>query len=154
MIPVMNGKKRNEVTMARIDTDGLEQELRCACCYNPVKSETGCDGGCMVDGDEFNRIKDTIFKRIKKDDRPRWIPVTNGRGGHECSRCREYAPCHQNGSEYLSTFCPNCGEILYHRDEETFGRMGGILDKLEKRVHALADTYVVQTQKGNDEGKD
>lgn len=110
--------KRTEVSMARIDTDGLEEELRCACCYNPVKSETGCDGGCMVDGDEFNRIKDTIFKRIKKDDKPRWIPVTNGRGGHECSRCHEYAPCYQDGSEHLSAFCVLCGAKMERGEEE------------------------------------
>lgn len=38
-----------------------------------------------------------------------WIPVTNGRGGHECSRCHEYAPSYQAGNEYLSRFCPFCG---------------------------------------------
>lgn len=38
-----------------------------------------------------------------------WIPVTNGRGGHECSKCHQYAPSYQSGSEYLSRFCPSCG---------------------------------------------
>ena len=38
-----------------------------------------------------------------------WIPVTNGRGGHECSRCHQYAPSYQAGNEYLSRFCPFCG---------------------------------------------
>ena len=38
-----------------------------------------------------------------------WIPVTNGRGGHECSRCHEYAPSYQSGNEYLSRFCTSCG---------------------------------------------
>lgn len=39
----------------------------------------------------------------------RWIPVTNGRGGHECSRCHDYAPSYQSGDEYLAKYCPNCG---------------------------------------------
>jgi hypothetical protein len=39
----------------------------------------------------------------------KWIPVTNGRGGSECNVCHAYAPCAQNGTEYNSHFCPNCG---------------------------------------------
>ena len=39
----------------------------------------------------------------------RWIEVINGRGGHECDLCYEYAPSYQSGDEYLSQYCPNCG---------------------------------------------
>lgn len=38
----------------------------------------------------------------------RWIPVTNGRGGHKCNRCGCYAPSYQSGTEWLSNFCPEC----------------------------------------------
>ena len=38
-----------------------------------------------------------------------WIKVTNGRGGHECDLCYEYAPSYQTGEEYLTNYCPNCG---------------------------------------------
>ena len=38
-----------------------------------------------------------------------WIPVTNGRGGHECNKCHEYAPSYQNSDEHLTRFCPYCG---------------------------------------------
>ena len=38
-----------------------------------------------------------------------WIPVTNGRGGFECDQCHNYAPSYQDGVEWLSGFCPNCG---------------------------------------------
>ena len=38
-----------------------------------------------------------------------WVGVAHGRGGHECSKCRGYAPSFQNGVEYLSNYCPNCG---------------------------------------------
>ena len=37
-----------------------------------------------------------------------WIPVTNGRGGHQCDRCGCYAPSYQSGAEWLSNFCPEC----------------------------------------------
>jgi len=38
-----------------------------------------------------------------------WIPVTNGRGGHECDQCHNYAPSFQTGDERLSDFCCCCG---------------------------------------------
>ena len=37
-----------------------------------------------------------------------WIPVTNGRGGHQCDKCGCYAPSYQSGTEWLSNFCPEC----------------------------------------------
>jgi len=42
----------------------------------------------------------------------RWIPVTNGRGGHECDLCHNYAPSWQTGEEHLTDFCPNCGAYM------------------------------------------
>ena len=48
-----------------------------------------------------------------------WIPVTNGRGGFECDQCHNYAPSYQDGVEWLSGFCPNCGAKM---DEEIEGR--------------------------------
>ena len=41
--------------------------------------------------------------------RGEWVGVAHGRGGHECSKCRDYAPSFQNGAEYLSNYCTNCG---------------------------------------------
>lgn len=48
----------------------------------------------------------------------RWIPTASGKGRHECSRCHEYAPCYQDGSEHLSTFCVLCGAKLERGEEE------------------------------------
>ena len=42
----------------------------------------------------------------------RWISVTNGRGGHECDLCHNYAPAWQTGEERLTDFCPNCGAYM------------------------------------------
>lgn len=41
--------------------------------------------------------------------RGKWMPVTNGRGGHECDQCHEYAPSWQTGEEHLTNYCPYCG---------------------------------------------
>lgn len=48
----------------------------------------------------------------------RWIPVTNGRGGHCCNRCNGYAPSYMNGDEHLSDFCPFCGADMIGDDNE------------------------------------
>jgi hypothetical protein len=48
----------------------------------------------------------------------RWIRVDNGRGGHRCSMCDEYAPSYQSGNEYLSNYCPNCGARMKQEGEK------------------------------------
>ena len=48
-------------------------------------------------------------KWLKSQKSGKWIKVTNGRGGHECDICHEYAPSYQDGDEYLTKYCPNCG---------------------------------------------
>lgn len=48
-----------------------------------------------------------------------WIKVTNGRGGHECDLCHEYAPSYQSGDEYLSKYCPSCGERMIEPQERS-----------------------------------
>ena len=47
-----------------------------------------------------------------------WIPVTNGRGGFECDQCHNYAPSYQDGVEWLSGFCPNCGADMRGEQDE------------------------------------
>ena len=50
--------------------------------------------------------------------RGRWVPVTNGRGGYECDQCHNYAPSYQDGVEWLSGFCPNCGADMRGEQDE------------------------------------
>lgn len=55
-----------------------------------------------------------VIRETLKDAQPerktgKWIPVMNGRGGHCCNRCNDYAPSYMNGDEHLSDFCPFCG---------------------------------------------
>lgn len=49
----------------------------------------------------------------------KWIPVTNGRGGFECDECHNYAPSFQDGVEWLSDYCPNCGADMRGDTDET-----------------------------------
>ena len=50
--------------------------------------------------------------------RGKWIPVTNGRGGHECSLCHSYASSFQTGDEWLTDYCPNCGADMRGEQDE------------------------------------
>ena len=58
--------------------------------------------------DRIKRLPSAQLERKKGE----WIPVTNGRGGFECDQCHNYAPSYQDGVEWLSGFCPNCGAVM------------------------------------------
>ena len=62
----------------------------------------------------LTEVRDRIKAIPAADVRPvgKWIAVTNGRGGHECGVCHDYAPSFQDGSERLSNYCPNCGAAM------------------------------------------
>lgn len=57
----------------------------------------------------LNKIIEELPPVTPKPKTGKWIKVTNGRGGHECSLCHEYAPSYQNGDEWLTKYCPDCG---------------------------------------------
>ena len=60
----------------------------------------------------------TYMQSVQPSRKGHWIKVTNGRGGHECDKCHDYAPSYQSGDEYLSDFCPNCGAKMERGEKE------------------------------------
>ena len=50
---------------AAIDTDGLDEEIRCEMCKNPMHTDRGCDGNCKYDERLYERIMQILDKRIK-----------------------------------------------------------------------------------------
>ena len=64
--------------------------------------------------DRIKRLPSAQPERKKGE----WIPVTNGRGGFECDQCHNYAPSYQDGVEWLSGFCPNCGADMRGEQDE------------------------------------
>lgn len=69
--------------------------------------------GTIMDREEWEDVCKTTANEIPsvtpKRKTGRWVPVTNGRGGHECDKCHEYAPSWTTGEEHLTNYCPNCG---------------------------------------------
>ena len=61
-------------------------------------------------GELSEKERDRLIQALEQEPKiGHWIKVTNGRGGHECDLCHEYAPSYQSGKEYLTKYCPNCG---------------------------------------------
>lgn len=58
----------NNGNLALINTNGLDEEIRCIMCTNSMKSDRGCDGSCVVDNDMYKAVMDAIEKRIKPTD--------------------------------------------------------------------------------------
>lgn len=64
-----------------IHTQGLDEGIRCAMCTNSMKSDRGCDGGCVVNEAMYKEVMNTIRNHIvppitptrKKDV---WIPCS------------------------------------------------------------------------------
>ena len=96
--------------MILIDADALRQRMY----HEAFEADTDMqrwDSGCWIRYKLFENCLDSMPAISNAVLRPvgKWIAVTNGRGGHECGVCHDYAPSFQDGSERLSNFCPNCG---------------------------------------------
>ena len=65
---------------AAIDAEGLDEQIRCEMCRNPMHTDRGCDGNCKYDEKLYERIMQILDERIKPlppaQPEPRWIPVS------------------------------------------------------------------------------
>lgn len=65
---------------AAIDIEGLDEEIRCEICRNPIRTNRGCDGNCTYDKKLYEKIMQMLDRRIKHvpsaQPEPHWIPVT------------------------------------------------------------------------------
>lgn len=48
-----------------IHTQGLDEGIRCAMCTNTIKSDKGCDGGCVVDQKMYEKVLEVIDKALE-----------------------------------------------------------------------------------------
>lgn len=66
--------------MRAIDTEGLDEQIRCEMCRNPMRTDRGCDGNCQYDEKLYERIMQILDERIKPlpsvQPEPHWIPAT------------------------------------------------------------------------------
>ena len=109
---------------AAIDTEGLDEEIRCEICRNPMHTSRGCDGNCTYDEKLYEKIMQILDRRIKQlpSAQPqrktgRWKVSELPKGKMKyCSECGfgQYI-----ADERQYNFCPNCGAKM---DGEVEGR--------------------------------
>lgn len=78
---------------AAIDTEGLEEEIRCEMCRNQMKTDRGCDGNCQ-DGKLYEKIMQILNERIK--------PLPSPQPETDCV-LKEFGNC-----SYSETGCSDC----------------------------------------------
>ena len=49
---------------AAIEANGLDEEIRCEMCENPMHNDRGCDGNCRYDEILYEKIIQILNKRI------------------------------------------------------------------------------------------
>jgi len=48
-----------------IDIEGLDEQIKCEMCINPMRTDRGCDGSCKYDEKLYERIMQILGERIK-----------------------------------------------------------------------------------------
>lgn len=107
----VSDKEQGTTCIQAIYTDALEEGIRCAMCTNTIKSDTGCDGGCIVDTKMYNKVMTEINSRLlrKIPREGHWIMTGDYfTGAYESI---DYVKCSCCGEESLEegNYCPNCG---------------------------------------------
>lgn len=89
----VSDKEQGTTYIQAIYTEALEEGIRYAMCTNTIKSDTGCDGGCIVDTKMYNKVMTEINRRLlrKIPREGHWIKEESvyGWDGHsyQCSEC-------------------------------------------------------------------
>ena len=116
---------RQADTLRVLDINGLEEEIRCAMCENPMCTNRSCDGGCEYDKRLYDTIIKVLSRRIKKlqflkSRKGKWLwdgDIFDWEKEYICSECG----CHalkKDGHQIRSYFCPNCGLRMEEGDSD------------------------------------
>lgn len=97
-----------------IHTQGLDEEIRCTMCTNSMKSDRGCDGGCMIDKDMYEKVMDIIRNRIVSSTTPtrkkgEWVKFGQSFVNPNKFLCYSCSECGSGAGKVKTKFCPNCG---------------------------------------------
>lgn len=113
---------------ATIDVEGLDEQIRCEMCRNPMHTNRGCDGNCKYDEKLYERIMQILGERIKPSPsaeprkKGKWVKHSYGlilksRWG-ECSVCGNILDfAGVNAGRGDANYCPNCGADMREGEE-------------------------------------
>lgn len=91
-----------------IDAEGLDEEIRCEMCRNPMRSDTGCDGGCTYDKKLYEKIVHLLNERIK--------PLPNIKPEPERDIAKRVLWTGWKGHRDTRYKCPNCNKSVRNDD--------------------------------------
>ena len=99
---------------ATIDVEGLDEQIRCEICRNPMHTNRGCDGNCKYDEKLYERIMQILGERIKPSPsaeprkKGKWLRLNDIDGFVRCSSCGTFWDYSIIDTLHFH-FCPNCG---------------------------------------------
>lgn len=93
-----------------IHTQGLDEGIRCAMCTNSMKSDRGCDGGCVVNEAMYKEVMNTIRNHIVPSVTPtrkkgKWIVLKDEYG----DICEAICSCCGDNGNHRWKYCHTCG---------------------------------------------
>lgn len=109
--PTVEPEKRTETHAC----DCISRQAAIDAFIRKIRPHNNGDGTitmCVMSEELVRKTMDDLPSAQLERKKGKWIPVTNGRGGHECDLCHNYAPAWQTGEERLTDFCPNCGAYM------------------------------------------
>ena len=109
-----------------VNTQGLDEGIRCAMCTNTMANDRGCDGACRVNDAMYKQvlkvIQDcTVPNVCPKSDKPsgKWEHISYYDGGYgmneTCSNCGR--TIHGQIFDLVDKYCPNCGAKMIEPQE-------------------------------------
>lgn len=113
--------------LAIFNTQGLEEGIRCAMCTNSMKSNRGCDGGCIVDTNLYKKVLDVLHQNLVSSKVPTayWKVFSNGAyhgmdedgepiwrevNVYHCSHCNRRTVIKEK-------YCPSCGAFMNEKEQ-------------------------------------
>lgn len=66
LAPIYPSAQPERKTGMWIETEGLDEEIRCIMCSNPMKTNRGCDGLCRYNEHLYHEIISVLENRITK----------------------------------------------------------------------------------------
>lgn len=102
------------MNLITINTDGLEEGIRCILCKNNMKTEFGCDGSCVVDDSILAKICDEILSRI--EEKYRW---------HDLRKNPDDLPCKDGLYAITTQYDEELSETGFGQYESMYGYTSG-----------------------------